>query len=667
MINHHNFAYEAGPTFPTAIGDRYYAQDLARDYWSKIDDAGKKVAGGFDTFPVLLKDSNITKGTLWTDINIPIARGIVKFEVDVPNSYAALPPTVTQEDVYCRIETTAEVDFDISGTATLDGATPNYIKVTYSETDGATRTRAKKAGSYVYEKAISYTITVDAVAPTDYDLCLGTLIGDGAASLIIESYTRTRHLNGSYDYVVETQEDWNIIIDYTAANQYRIKDDVKSIYVKYLAGGYQMTGATSPLQEGDAYGYIETNDCTRIVFEPGAFIDMHQNIGYLEIDTDYCYLDGVSMQGDKGAASAITRSFLLNANYVTFINCDSQTRLSDTDIIIFEGSGTASHNETSKVINCSIIDIDSSGSLTGFRYFYNLDNIRIYDIESTASDVYPIYDITNLKNCYIEKVDASLLNKFIYGLYNVINCSHIYMKDFDAVSIVRGGTNLINCTNIYMEDFSSISSLGLTGCTSCSNIYIYNLISTASVCYGINNSSNLSNCYCKQLDGSTNCYAFTNSTQLSNCYAEDIDSSGGNAYGFYDCDHVTGSKATTCDTGFYDCDFITGCIADTNSVHGFDACESVGESLSISNTTNGFNDCITISACVSRNNGGDGFNNCDRVMGSRAFTNTGNGFKDCNQIGGNRSTGNGTQYNNCFADYAGTVGQADSSAGGWNA
>jgi len=72
MINHHNLTYEAGPTFPTAIGDRLYTQDYARDYWSKIDDAGLKVAGGFDSFPVLLKDSNVTKGTLWTDIDLSL-------------------------------------------------------------------------------------------------------------------------------------------------------------------------------------------------------------------------------------------------------------------------------------------------------------------------------------------------------------------------------------------------------------------------------------------------------------------------------------------------------------------------------------------------------------------------------------------------------------------
>ena len=146
MINRHNSEYAVGHTYPEAAGDRYYAQDMFRDMNFCLNDSGQKVAAGFTFFPVLLKDANMTKGTNWDDLNIPAAKGIVEYEVDVPLSYASLPPTVTQEDIYVRIETSSETDFDISG-ATLDGVTTNYVKVTYTQTDGSSRARAKKAGT----------------------------------------------------------------------------------------------------------------------------------------------------------------------------------------------------------------------------------------------------------------------------------------------------------------------------------------------------------------------------------------------------------------------------------------------------------------------------------------------------------------------------------------
>lgn len=644
-IKRHNTAYAAGPTFPLAVGDRYYAQDLFRDLNFKLDDAGRKQAGAYESFPVLIKDSNITKGTLWTDLNIPIAKGIVEYEVDVPNSYAALPPTVTQEDIYVRIETTAEVDFDISGTATLDGVTVNYIKVTYNETDGATRTRAKKAGSYVYEKAVSYTITVSAAAPTNKDLVLGEVVGDGAASMVITCYPRTRHLNAAYDYVVETQEDFNVIIDYTAANQYRIKDSVKSIYVKYLAGGYQMTGATSPLQEGDAYGYIETNDCTRIVFEPGAFIDMHQNIGYIEVDTDYCYLDGVSVQGDKGAASAIQRSFLLNANYVTFANCDSQTRLSNTTFTVFEGSATASHNETSKVVGCKVVDCDSSGVLRMFRYFYNVIGCSIYDIESTGGGVVCFDVITNLKNCRVEKVDGP--GTGLIGILNSYNIDNIYMIDFDCSDGFTAVSSCENVQNIHIEDFASTA-----GVTS----------------YGISSCSQVSNVMIKQLDENGSVYGYYDSKTLSSCYVEDVDSVAGNAYGFYSCENISASYATTCDDGFNDCSNITGCTS-YSCINGYNACNQISGSKASSNTTNGFFTCNRISASISSGNGNDGFEDCKTITGCAGNSNTGNGFDGCMHMTGNRASGNtAANYSGtCFADWAGTQAVADTAAGGWNA
>lgn len=678
-IKHHNYDYLAGPTFPEAVGDRFYAQDIFRDFHFSLDNAGRKIAGAYETFPVLIKDSAVKKGTLWTDLDIPIARGIVEYEVDVPLSYAALPPTVTQEDIYVRIETAAETDFDISGTATLDGVTVNYIKVTYNETDGSSRTRAKKAGTYVYEKAVSYTITVDAVAPTNKDLVLGEVVGDGAASLVITPYTRTRHLNAAYDYVVETQEDFNVLIDYTAANQYRIKDDVKSVYVKYLSGGYQMTGATSPLQEGDSYGYIETNDCTRIVFEPGAFIDMHQNIGYIEVDTDYCYLDGVSVQGDKGAASAIARSFLLNANYVTFMNCDSQTRLSNAASSVFEGSGTASHNQTSTYINCKVFDYDSSAEIIIMENCQNVQNINVQDIECTGiANLYILKGCQDVDGVKIIQIDhSSATGGNIDCIYDCTNISNVYIYDIDAVGTsasLECFYNCYNCENIKIEDVDADYLIRVFElCRNVSNVIVTDIESASDSVRGFVTSYNLSNCRISSMDADNGCVGFYQSDYISTCEVDDLDNeTAGDAFGFYLCNNISACYCSDIDStvnnyhGFYDCTQLSSCYA-TTCEDGFNACKQIAGCKSESNDNNGFMDCNRIVGSLATGNGNDGFEDCNVISGTTSSANTGNGYDGCKNMTANRSNGNtAANYNNSFADFAGTQACADTAAGGYN-
>ncbi len=705
MINHHNFDYAAGPTFPEAVGDRYYAQDLARDYHAKIDDAGRKAASGFDGFPVLTKDSNVKKGTTFQKIDIPIARGIVEFEVDVPTSYESLPPTVSQENIYCRIETTAQTDLDISGTATLNGVATNYVKVTYNETNGASRNRAKKAGSYVYEKAVSFTITVDTTAPTNKDLVLAELVGDGATSMQITCRPRTRHFNAAYDYVVETQEDFNIIIDYTAANQYRIKDSVKSIFVKYLSGGYQMTGATSPLQEGDAYGYIKTNDCSKITFEPGTFIDTHQNIGYLEVETDYCYLENVNIQGDKGAASAITRSFLLNASYVTFVNCSSSIRLSNTDINVFERSATAIHNTTAIYRGCNVENIDSSGKVYAFYQTKNMENCFVYDIESTGDNVIAyrecnimsncraiqldstaivtaFYDCNNIVSCYCEDLDSSA--NTVYGFYLCDNlsactvfdiasaggtvtayniCNHLVGCSAKQLDYTGGGAigvsgyaqskNMSGCIVEDIDTNGTSGANGYTGCEKISSCTAYDIQATAGPVNGFATCTEISTCIANQLDATGLCYGFSFCDQISSCKAIDIDSSGSNSDGFYSCEDMSACWATDIDSatgtnnGFESCISVAGCQA-TLCLNGYVSINNITGSKAFNNTLDGFESCQRVTGCVSFNNTNDGFMDCSKISGCNANSNGNDGFEDCTLISAsdsNNNTGNG--FDNC--------------------
>lgn len=182
-IKKKNTDYTGG--IPFSVGDRYYDQDLSRDILSGIDYLSTAMRSIVGLSPALLRGGICTKGTNFDDMNITAGFGIVGHNVTTPDNFGSLPPTTQTEDILAIIvESIQQVDLDLT-TGTLNGATTNYVKLRYKEDDGATRNRAKKSGSYVYEKEPSFEIIVDTVAPTIYDIQLCSFIGDGSSFLTI--------------------------------------------------------------------------------------------------------------------------------------------------------------------------------------------------------------------------------------------------------------------------------------------------------------------------------------------------------------------------------------------------------------------------------------------------------------------------------------------------
>src|SRR3990167_6104864 len=88
---------------------------------------------------------------------------------------------------------------------------------------------------------------------------------------------------GSFEYIVSSQTSFNSLIERVAANQYKIKDDYSSVYLKSIAGGYACTGSSSFLSGGDTYGYILTNNCKLMLAEGGATFSFGDERGYINI------------------------------------------------------------------------------------------------------------------------------------------------------------------------------------------------------------------------------------------------------------------------------------------------------------------------------------------------------------------------------------------------
>ncbi len=199
IAKHHNPKYSTG--IPLAVGDRYYGQDLFRDFRFLQDLAGLV---GYDLAglgPFWISGGVVSQGAGQT-LNITSGVGYAKFNVDVVNSYSSLPPTATTSDVeFKRTAWTAQTNMNGSSadcaayTVVDDGVTVQYVKVRYYEANGQTRTRAKKAGSYACELVPSFKIHVDATPPTAYDICITTFTSSGG-TYTFAAYT-THALNYS--------------------------------------------------------------------------------------------------------------------------------------------------------------------------------------------------------------------------------------------------------------------------------------------------------------------------------------------------------------------------------------------------------------------------------------------------------------------------------------
>ena len=171
---------------PKGVGDRYWGQDMMRDNRYMQGLAGRLFLQSFGVNSALLSGGITTQGSDVTKLNISAAVGVADFDVDVPNDSLgwSVPAPIQTSQIPVRIELPAQTDFDIAG-ATLDGSTPNYLKLRYAEANTQTRTKEFSSGSYNYSISESYVLVADSVSPTSKDVVLASFVGDGVSTLAI--------------------------------------------------------------------------------------------------------------------------------------------------------------------------------------------------------------------------------------------------------------------------------------------------------------------------------------------------------------------------------------------------------------------------------------------------------------------------------------------------
>jgi hypothetical protein len=337
------------------------------------------------------------------------------------------------------------------------------------------------------------TITADALNSIQEELATvieysGQQVQTAATDTQNQLLAAVLSLIPTYDAIVTSQASWDDVIERTAANTYQFKDAYQSIFVK--VGDYSLT-----LSGGDTWGNIQTNNVSHLVFEQGATIHFANLPGYLEVNTTGSYLQNVTVRGTGTVAAAITSSFLLNANHVTFSNCKTHTRLSNVDFYGFQGSGTALHNKTSKYENCSSYTLDGADKIGGFYLCQNLNDCVSYDLSSSADFCSGFSSCSRLSSCNVYQIDS--------------------------VSAA----------------FGYLSCLGASSCTA------EDIDSSGSTAYGFNLCKRISGCHATDVQAvaNSNTYGFANCNEISACTTIAIDATGtGIAYGYYTCTSVSG-------------------------------------------------------------------------------------------------------------------------------
>ncbi len=207
----------------------------------------------------------------------------------------------------------------------------------------------------------------------------------------------------AFSNIIRNQSTFNNLFEKISANNYKIKDNVKNVYVKYISGGYDISGIFSG---GDTYAILKTNNCSHIIFESGAYINIGDTASYFEQNTDDCYLKNVLWQGTWSTAVNVAQSFLLNANRVTYENCKTANRYVSSEFAGFQASSNYNHNFTSKYVGCSVFNITASGSvdLHGFKGYCATYNCLVYNLTSSSGNVFN--GSSNLTN--FEEVSANL-------------------------------------------------------------------------------------------------------------------------------------------------------------------------------------------------------------------------------------------------------------------
>jgi len=455
---------------------------------------------------------------------------------------------------------------------------------------------------------------VTAVLPTDV---LYLIRGTGIDR---DKFIQVKNL---YPLTIDSQDKFDAIIEKVSNTVYKIKDDILSINVKFLSGGYSLT-----LEGADTWGRIQTNNCKDINFDGGAYLDFSTTLNYIYVNTASCFLNGVQIQGSTSTASSVLYGFWCSSAAVgsVFKNCSVVGRKSDaTTFSAFRGNGSTTIDDTIKYINCVVKNIYSdtiaATTINCFLNCHNMANCEVNGIfgasTSTALVIFAANTCNRITNFTVYNIDS------YYNIMLLSACINITSSYFEKIGAAAHTPNVINiflnCFNIssiFIDEIRTGAAAGtadlIKGCTNISNVRIYDLqgydFSGFIDCDGIT-SSLVDTCIVSHSGN-----GIQQSRNISACTVTDIETSGTKQiHGIFDCDNVSacrvdgviGATSAAC-SGVIDCNYVTGCF--TTGIAGDNA-----------GVVGGFRNCDYISSCyptaISNAGAGsaEGFYSCEYI------------------------------------------------------
>lgn len=529
-LAHQNHKYNGLPVnVPMSVGDRYYAQDMARDFWYFMNALGIHLSTVMQQKEGVISGCEIKQGatpaTFWLSAGICMAM----IPVDTANGgWPPTPPDVIEQVIEPQlfqvgnVGVPVEVPLSMFPGIVANGSTFNYLKARYVDNEtGDIRVKARSGGSYNYLTTPSYTLTCDPSLPTsgDGEVVISTFIVDsGYSALAILAPTQIT-VEGKWDYIIDSNDKLDTLISMSQSNH------TEPAYLRILVkrGNWQNgMDVISGLPSGTAIN-LSTLGCRYFYGEPGsnitfAFNDAltHSCIGYNgmrpnwgmmgvieNIDILTLNTSGGETIGFRNCANISkcrVKSMTAGAggqNY-GFSFCERVVDCLTTFEAGVSGSTYIGFNQCNDVTGC-MVQYDSYGynpAFTGFNACDGVANSRILSMHYMANSAlsYGFTGCHNLTNCDIQFSGGMVFTAQGYSnCHRIANCNVLISSQAATESIgfsmctqingstadittnVTGGTSvgLKNCDlcNLCEVAFSGDATLstGYRGCTNVSN------------------------------------------------------------------------------------------------------------------------------------------------------------------------------------------------------
>jgi len=389
---------------------------------------------------------------------------------------------------------------------------------------------------------------------------------------------------------VTTQTEFDAVFERTAANEYKILDEIKSLVIK-------METVTFPLNVADTKATISTNFCKKIICFPTCTIETGDIQYILNINTDDCYVDGIVFEGDQVAQITLTADisiFDINADNVILKNCIVQTYDFDCgafELIIFdgnsnkciiencnvntidiEGTDAAPHDQVcfgnntadSSLFNCYVegINVSSKINFIGFQNLFNGENMQFLAVEfsTTTGNLIGFDMCLHFTNCVSEIPTTTAIgnNSASYNVSGFKSCKYLINCESDiantndvlcTIKHIDSCEYIVNaiCTNgrcrrqtDFVLDSKYITNISLSGLDTADS-------QVAESYYGLNTCNNITNVYVGNISTSgiaKRIYCVIDSNFITNIQIELI-TADENIYGIKTSNHIACLSMTT--------------------------------------------------------------------------------------------------------------------------